>query len=578
MAMVGYLAPTYDPDLTRRFETLATLPSSSGAHREHGFAVALTAPAGGGPVMRAHSDLATDQGHVLAFEGYLCGLPNGDAVRPAAWLLERYARMGLAAFDYLNGAYAICLYDRQARRAWLAACSFGRRDMYYSCDGGAVLFATDLEGVVRLAAHPPALAADQLASSFLGGALFGEATLLRGIRRVVPGAVIDIQGGTARSGGIAPLAPASMITPQQEPDLLDALDASLRTATRRLAGVTRQQAVLMGAGVDSGLAAAYVKAVTGRLVTITQGMPTPPEEVEGAKAITEALGGTHHVSRADFDAEDMIASIDGFVRVMEEPISFGLGLLMVSLARNARRVADGFVCGSSADTLFGDPVDGFDDEDPDSTFHYVFREMDAYCVRQVVRLSRDFDNAVPRMRAQLSRDPERQPIHLMMLMHTLLMVRGASRLARAQHGEALFPYLDRDVVHLAFGIPLSLRTNQKPLLRALAARHFSAALLPPGKMPFTFYPIKWLQKEGALHPLLDLLDEPRTRTRGVYREKNLHRMVEAYRTGQPTQPWRNVLWQVVAFELFCRRFIDAGGLPPLGDERSVSTPMNAAIS
>ena len=100
------------------------------------------------------------------------------------------------------------------------------------------------------------------------------------------------------------------------------------------------------------------------------------------------------------------------------------------------------------------------------------------------------------------------------------------------------------------------RTRTKPLLRTLLARHCSDDLLLERKVPFIAYPVPWLH--GALDGLLDLLDERRTRERGVYRERALRRLVEAYRQPQlPERHWHVILWQVAVFELFCRRFVDA---------------------
>ena len=75
---------------------------------------------------------------------------------------------------------------------------------------------------------------------------------------------------------------------------------------------------------------------------------------------------------------------------------------------------------------------------------------------------------------------------------------------------------------------------------------------------FIAYPVPWLHRGGRLGGLLDLLDERRTRERGVYRERALRRLVEAYRQPQlPERHWHVILWQVAVFELFCRRFVDA---------------------
>lgn len=563
--MVGYVGLPRDHERLRRLDPLIAGPAGTSAHREDGFAVVLTsAPAARRASAIRTSGIAVTPWHVLAFEGYLADLDPADARQPAAWLLAQHARRGMAAFEHLHGAYVVSLFDRRTREAWMGACSFGRRDLYYLREGDGLLFATDLTGILTLAARRPELATSQMPATFLCGAVYGGATLLTGVRRALPGSLLHVTPTQVTESRPAPLAPPAPRRLRAVRDAAEELDHGLRVAVARLSRVTEGRTVLMSAGVDSPLAAAYVKSVTGELSALTLSMGGPLDETDRARAIAAVLGGEHHVSHFRVDAIDPLNDMRTFVRIMEEPTSFGLGLPMMTLARSARGLADGFVCGVSADALFGDPFHNPDDPRPGSIFHYVYRELAPPCVRAVVRLSGpDPDEIVAGLRARLPDVGRRQRVRLPLLMQSGLMIRFASRLARSQQAEALFPYLDRDVVSLAFRMPAMLRKRDKPLLRRLAARHYTLDDAQPrpvkSKVPFVAYPIKWLQAAGRLDPILDLLDEPRTRTRGVYRERRLRQLIDAYRAGRVTPEWHLVLWQLAVFELFCRDFVDAPG-------------------
>ena len=56
-------------------------------------------------------------------------------------------------------------------------------------------------------------------------------------------------------------------------------------------------------------------------------------------SIVAALGGRHHLCRYDLGELDILADLSAFVRAMEEPTSFGLGLIAMDMARQARPLA-----------------------------------------------------------------------------------------------------------------------------------------------------------------------------------------------------------------------------------------------
>jgi asparagine synthetase B (glutamine-hydrolysing) len=556
--MIGYVSPTDDPERISRLQRLSETTMCGPIHREEGLAILLQQPMISGDGLAYRSEIAFDPCHVLGFEGYLMDGGPGGVSQPALWLLRRLSRMGIAAFENLNGAYSFCLFNRRERHAWMGICSFGRRDLYYKCEGEGIVFASDLMGLLRLGASRPELAHDQISASFLCGATYGGETLLKGIRRALPGAVIHVTPRIIVEDPPKPFALPTDGTISSEIEALDEMDQRLRAAVTRLTRVTQKQAVLMSAGVDSPLAAAYVKCVTGKLDALTLRLPPPADEIDDAAAIVRALGGVHHVYDFSTEEVDLVKEIDALVRVMEEPTSLGLGLPMMKVARMGRILTDGFVCGVSADVFFSDLLPN-DDANTNSIYHYMFRRVEPHYLQQVVRLCGSHpDEILKYLRQRFSADPL-QELRLNLSIEGGLVIRYAARLANYHQAEALFPYLDRDVVDFALRLPARLRDPQKPLLRKLATRHYSADLQRPGKVPFAAHPVEWLHAAGRLGVLLDLLEERRTSERGVYREKGLKRLIGSYRTGQPERPWHLVLWQIVVFELFCRRFLDTDG-------------------
>jgi len=55
---------------------------------------------------------------------------------------------------------------------------------------------------------------------------------------------------------------------------------------------------------------------------------------------------------------------------------------------------------------------------------------------------------------------------------------------------------------------------------------------------------------------LDLLSAKKSLDRGVYNKSELSKLIAGYRSKDVTPVWHPVLWQLLLFEIFCRRFID----------------------
>ena len=534
--MFGYIQAVDSPKLSPAFRI-----NSQTFDGSCGFLVNVNTPAGA---------IAEDGDLIAAFEGYVAE----TASNPARRMLEEFRRKDPRALVNWNGAYNVCVFNKRDRLVWLTACPFGRRDLYYASENDRLVFGDAVGALLPLLKRRPGLNHEMLTCCFLCGAMYGGATLLAGVHRALPGSLVCWRDGATKELPPDPLPCAydglSVASPEDE------LDGLLRDSVRSLSHVAQRHLVLMSAGVDSPLVAAHVKAATNSLQTITLGLPYPPDESEAAGEIARALGGAHMISRFDPDESEPLAEIDSFVQAMEEPVSTGLGLMVMKLSRQVRGMADGFFCGVSADALFGDPFYEADDADDDSIYHYMYRELLPECVEAVVDINGASPNRiVQHVRSRVTKAEER-PIRLPLMLQTGLMIRTAARLARAHGGEALFPFLDSRVVALALRLPAHLRTRDKTLLRSLAARYYDPALQQKRKVPFTAYPIRWLQSLGRLGPIFDLLADRRTRERGIYRSSGLDALTQRF-LHQPAEPkWNVVLWQLTVFELFCRRYID----------------------
>ena len=118
-------------------------------------------------------------------------LATGSDFEP---LLHLYAREGEAAFERLRGMYAFCLLGGDGR-AWLARDPFGIKPLYIMEHDGGLAFASEPRAFLQAGLMGAVL--DEEPGQELAGFNYtlGARTLFQGLRRLVPGEVIQVRDG-----------------------------------------------------------------------------------------------------------------------------------------------------------------------------------------------------------------------------------------------------------------------------------------------------------------------------------------------------------------------------------------------
>ena len=173
-------------------------------------------------------------------------------------VLRAWIEWGVAAPERFDGGFAFAVWDRAERRVWLVRDRYGKRPLYYAEHGPALLFASEIKGL--LGRPDMALEWDPggLAAVFAKWAPFETETPYRGVRQLAPGGVLEIgpAGSMLRRFAGFPVPaddpPNGITTPTAAAGALrDALDASVRRRLRADVEV----AVLLSGGLDSAIIA-----------------------------------------------------------------------------------------------------------------------------------------------------------------------------------------------------------------------------------------------------------------------------------------------------------------------------------
>lgn len=504
---------------------------------------------------------------VLAIEGYVVDGPavgeggeGGGRARGDA-LLELYERLGDELWPRLNGAFSLALWDRAAGRLTLYVSKFGQRRLYRSELPDGIVWATEIKVLPALGAPPLEADPTGLATSMLHGLNYGTGTCFRGVRRLFQGTVLRARRGTSEllRPRFVPLDPPKSEASMEA--LAEELDHLLRRSVRRLAAIGGDRpAVLLSSGADSALVAAALTAVSGPPLTLTQGFPGQ-DETEAAARVAAHLGADHRQVAFDGDGAELVAGVEVLVELFEEPSWVQLGLPLLNLSRHVGGLSPAFFNGVAGDALFGSEGYARFTERTGGPFDHLPRPYDPDGVRLVVRVpgpsAEDFLDEVGEL---LPAEPwDRFAYGQLMGLMSRYVISMGSALAQRFGVEGLYPYLDDEVVLFSFGLRDELKLDgdeTKPLLRRTLDRHLPRRLLPAGKQGYWSEVIRDAYESSRLEPVLELLSEQRTLQRELYVAENLRKLIVKYRRREVEPGWHRILWQLLSFELFCRRFLD----------------------
>lgn len=227
-------------------------------------------------------------------------LPQTDS--DSETILLAYAEHGLSFLTALRGMYAFALHDARRQRVILARDRLGIKPLFYVRLPDRIAFASELKALLPLlpgAAEVDALALRQfLQNQFVTG----EATVVRGIRRVLPGQVLIIDYALqverrrywcARDVGRRDLDVETAV---------ETLDQLMGEVMREHMRSDVPFGLFLSGGVDSAVLAAMLhKHGAGRIQTFSVGYrsSTIPDEIDEAARVAAHFGLEHQPLRLD---------------------------------------------------------------------------------------------------------------------------------------------------------------------------------------------------------------------------------------------------------------------------------------
>jgi asparagine synthase (glutamine-hydrolysing) len=509
-------------------------------------------------------------------------------------IVHAWEEWGEGCVSRLNGIFAFGLWDGRERTLFLARDPLGVKPLYFARYAGRLTFASQPKAVLADPDFRPEIEPQGLRDFLAHGYVPHARSAFAGMAKLPAGHTATLKGDE--------LSLACYWELESRPDLDEPAEA-LRLLNERLADAVRVQLAsdvpvgcFLSGGIDSSLLVALARPHLPELRSFTVGFEdAASDERAYARFVADHFGTQHHESLVQ--ESGLTPRLYELQEYFDEPFDPNGPLPFFEVARLARSrdtvVALG---GDGGDELFAGYL-RYDDFDrpawippgrPAGAWRWLRRRgllgprrsapgdlaryfcyegclddagLDALLEDRFLERCGDSAEAVmrPFHRPELPAVAAAQfvDMHLYLVDHILCKVDRASM----AHGvEARVPFLDPELVRLAFRIPLALHYRhgeRKALLKQIAAQYLPADVVTARKKGFSSPMGRWFdaRSDAWLH---GWLGDGRLVQSGVLRP-DWPRRLAALRPG----PGANVLrarWLLLTAELWARRWLDGENL------------------
>jgi asparagine synthase (glutamine-hydrolysing) len=262
-----------------------------------------------------------------------------------------YLAWGEAAFDRLEGQFAIALWDRAEETLFLVRDGVGIKPLFYSDDGRLVRFASELKGLLADPAQRRTLSPAMLHRYFSMGYVGPGDTTLEGVRQVEPGTIVAV-GRRGRSTHRFWQPQRTALDIRDEADALDAFMPIWEKVVDDQMISDVPVGVLQSGGIDSSLVSLTV-APRHKVPLFTAGFAERShDESDAARQVAQLAGLEHHIVPVD-DRGDLDTTLEAVVHHFDGQVCDESAIPLYLLCRKVREHVTVALSGDGGDEFFG---------------------------------------------------------------------------------------------------------------------------------------------------------------------------------------------------------------------------------
>ena len=557
-----------------------------------------------------HQPMANEDGTVqIVFNGEIYNFPElrdeliarGHAFRTRSdteTIVHAYEEWGPPCVTRFRGMFAFAIWDARRERLLLARDRYGKKPLFLYEGHEVLLFASEIKAILAFSGVPRRVDREALWDYFAYRYVPAPATLLQGIRKLMPGSyavcergeVVETPYFVPDDGRPAPAKPAG-----EEP--VSAFLAQLEEAVR----VRMISDVPFGAFLSGGIDSSAVVAMMARhsrhpVKTFSVGFAESEySELTYARAIADQFHTDHH--ELAVSQQHLMEHLPALVRYRDAPVAEPSDIPIYLLAREARRTVKMVLTGEGSDEFLGgypkhllERYVGAYQRMPAPfrslleplcrSLPYGFRRAKTAVANLALtdpreRLPRWFGALSGAERRGLMRLESPRLNHkptpwfdstagnsalrdILFFDQTSwlpdnLLERG-DRMTMAASLEARMPFMDHQLAAFVSALPDEWRVRgftTKRILREAMRRVLPAEILERPKIGFRVPVNEWFRVSMREY-LTDHLLGADSRTREYYRPQALRRYVDEHARGR--QNHEKLLWSLLTLEIWHREF------------------------
>ncbi len=510
------------------------------------------------------SALLVFNGEIYNYKELALDLGKEDA-NEAEVLLLAYRRWGSELPRHINGMYAIAIWDQG--QLVLFRDPFGKKPLFYRFEDGIFSFGSESKALVQ---NRDRIDQERIPCYLSYQAPLAPETFYAGIRQLRAGEMLVYDTGTITlSQAYSPLSAPQLC--QRESEIITLIEDALKQAVRKRIPQKIPLAALLSGGIDSSLVAAMA-AKEGAVATYCIGYEgyEKYDERRYAREAAAHIGSAHN--EVIMTKEGFFESINELLNLFEEPLAdpaaIPLYFLMKEISKNNHRVV---LTGDGSDELFMGYKRYYEFADIENGVHLkhtnwltnYFRsnfspnkEWEWYkrvfegslLFRGTAEIFTDLqqnrvlrknirDNnslaAIEPYRREFEESGRKDAadwysfLDLKILLGEVFL-KKLDRVSMANGIEARTPFLDREVVEIAFGIDGKTRMGETPkhLIKKVAARYLPPTIIHRKKKGFSAPYLEWLLEENSL----DVIERAQ-KERGIFHDEQIRFYLEKAKQG-----------------------------------------------
>ena len=266
-------------------------------------------------------------------------------------IVHLYEDYGLDFVRYLQGMFAIALWDERCERLLLVRDRIGEKPLFYAFDEGKLFFGSEIKTILQ-AGLRRAVDAQSVCDYLAAGYVAGERTFFKCISKIPPGNIGVYEKGKF---SVRPYWCLDIRHEGEKPfrDSVGTLSGMLEDTVRLCLKSDVEVGAFLSGGIDSSVLVALMRRNAARVKTFSVGYGGAAEgfnELKYASKVAKLLGTEHH--ELILGPESSVDLLPKIIWQCDEPHGEPTSVLMYLLCRFTKKQVKVAVGGTGGDEIF----------------------------------------------------------------------------------------------------------------------------------------------------------------------------------------------------------------------------------